>query len=81
MLTVKLLTRPGCHLCDDVKMELGQLQADYPHQLVEVDITEDEELYNRYRFTIPVVQIESVELAAPITTSDLLLTLRTAARK
>ncbi|MAU00054.1 MAG: NrdH-redoxin [Anaerolineaceae bacterium] len=71
MLTVTLFTKAGCGLCDEVKAHLQQLQTNYPHKLQEVNITEDDNLYSRYRYTIPVVQIGKQELAAPITAVQL----------
>ena len=71
MLTVTLFTKTGCSLCDKVKESLDALQNSFPHQLQEVDITQDEALFQKYRYTIPVVQIGKVELAAPITAVQL----------
>ncbi len=71
MVTVTLFTKPGCGLCDEVKSSLEQLQSRYPHELLEVDITQDDALFNQYRYTIPVVQIGEQELAAPITAVQL----------
>jgi len=71
MVTVTLFTKPGCGLCDELKSSLEQLQPDFPHELLEVDITQDEALFNQYRYTIPVVRIGELELAAPITAVQL----------
>ena len=59
-------TKPDCSLCDQVKVLLAQLSGRYPHQLVEMDITQDDALFARYRYRIPVVAIDGRELAAPI---------------
>ena len=71
MLTVMLYTKDGCGLCDKVKAELALLAVDFPHDLQEVDITEDSNLFARYRFSIPVVKIGDVTLKAPITAVQL----------
>lgn len=71
MRTVTLFTKPGCGLCDEVKAELDALRPAFPHQLSEIDITEDSELFDKYRYTIPVVQIGDIELRAPITAVQL----------
>jgi glutaredoxin len=71
MLTVTLFTKAGCGLCDEVKDKLETLQSIYPHQLQEVDITQDDALFAKYRYIIPVVQIGEQELAAPITAVQL----------
>lgn len=75
MITVTLFTKPGCGLCDEVKAELDSLQPLFPHQLSEVDITQDSELLDKYRYTIPVVKVGDVELMAPITAVQLQQTL------
>ncbi len=71
MLTVTLYTKPGCHLCEEVKNALADLQTHHPHKLIEVDINNSRELFARYHLTIPVVRIGEVELEAPITAVQL----------
>ena len=73
---VKLLTRPGCHLCEDVKAELAALATDYPHTLEEINIADSIHLFEKYHLTIPVVQVGDVELQAPITKQQLIDALR-----
>ena len=71
MLTVTLYTKEGCGLCNEVKAELAGLAVDFPHNLQEIDITQDSGLFARYRFAIPVVKIGDVTLNAPITAVQL----------
>ena len=66
MVPVTLYSKPGCHLCDDVKEMLAGLTAVYPHQLAEIDITQDPDIFSRYHYTIPVVRIGDTKLQAPI---------------
>jgi uncharacterized membrane protein len=68
---VTLFTRPDCHLCDQVKGQLEQLQSVVPHELVEVNIEQDEELRGKYTEAIPVVTVGPYTLKAPITEVDL----------
>ena len=72
MQTVTLYTKEKCSLCDVVKEELAALQPLHPHQLAEVDITLDPDLFDRYRYLIPVVTIGSTELRAPISRQELI---------
>ena len=67
MLTVTLYTKDGCGLCDEVKRELAELAETFPHDLQEIDITKNSDLFARYRFAIPVVKIGEQTLKAPIT--------------
>lgn len=50
---------------------LAGLTAVYPHQLTEIDIAQDHELFSRYHYIIPVVHIGAVKLQAPITIDQL----------
>ena len=76
MLHIDLYTKDPCPLCDDVKALLKALAATYPHQLREIDITQNRELNGRYRFHIPVLAIGEHTLKAPITISNLIKFLR-----
>lgn len=75
MLNVTLFTRKGCKLCDEVKAELDELRAQYPHRLVEVDIDLDAALAAKYGQIIPVVEAGPYSLKAPITRQKLMVTL------
>ena len=75
MLNVTLYTRKGCKLCDEVKAELGELQAQYPHRLAEVDIDSDAALVESFGWEIPVVEVGPYSLKAPITRQKLQMTL------
>ncbi|MCL4271737.1 MAG: glutaredoxin family protein, partial [Anaerolineales bacterium] len=75
MLNVTLFTRTGCKLCDEVKADLQDLQAQYPHRLAEVDIDADASLVAAYGQIIPVVEVGPYTLKAPITRQKLQMTL------
>ncbi len=75
MLNVTLYTRKGCKLCDEVKKELNDLQAKYPHQLAEVDIESDSALMENFALEIPVVDAGPYRLKAPITRQKLEMTI------
>jgi uncharacterized membrane protein len=76
---VTLYGRPGCQLCDEVRRDLQALQAQSPHELIEVNIESDATLLARYLEQIPVVVAGPYTLRAPIALSDLRVTLRAAA--
>jgi hypothetical protein len=58
---VTLYHAPGCHLCDDARRVLVEVQAEQPFTLHEVDISGDEELEHAHRIWLPVVEIEGGE--------------------
>lgn len=73
---VTLYSKPGCHLCDDARALLEDLAAEIAFELDEVDIRDDVDVFERYRYRIPVIavngreaiegRIEAVELAAAL---------------
>lgn len=71
MQTVTLYTKENCSLCDTVKAMLNELSSELPHTLAEVDITKDDALFAKYRYLIPVVQLEEKTIQAPITEKSL----------
>jgi uncharacterized membrane protein len=81
MLQLTLYTKKGCHLCEQVKEDLAGLQDQYPHQLTEIDIEENDDFYRLYAIEIPVLQIGPYTLKAPIQKTDLAITLAAAAHR
>ena len=71
-----LYAKPGCHLCEDLRRLLDELQPDYGFAIEEVDISADEELFARYRYEIPVLLREGRQIArGRITERDLVAAL------
>ena len=58
---VLVYTRPGCHLCDEAREHLEDLAADHVFELDEMDIRRDDQLFERYRYRIPVIVVDGVE--------------------
>lgn len=57
MVEVVVYTKPGCCLCDEVKVQLARMQARYGFELREVNILDDRAAEEKYREEIPVVFI------------------------
>jgi len=79
---VKRLTiysRPGCHLCHDMKTVIGQVVAQMPANTItvtEIDVSSDEALERMYGQEIPVLLIDGRKSAKyRITESELKRTL------
>ena len=58
---VILYTRPGCHLCEEVKREMLAAGCGDEYTLEEVNIDTDPALKERYGWEIPVVLINNVK--------------------
>ncbi|MEU4398864.1 glutaredoxin family protein [Micromonospora orduensis] len=56
-----LITRPGCHLCDDAKAALDRVVAVTGDKWVEWDVSDDVELEREYGDRLPVVMLDGKE--------------------
>jgi len=58
-INLTLLTKPGCHLCEDARAIVDSVLADFGSatQLTEQNILDDSELQGRYAEEIPVLLI------------------------
>jgi hypothetical protein len=50
---VTLYSKPGCHLCEEMKSEIARANCSDLYDLQEVNIESDAGLFARYRFDIP----------------------------
>jgi thiol-disulfide isomerase/thioredoxin len=55
ILSIKFYTKPKCSLCDEVRVFLTQLKKTYPLSVEEINILDDPDLYERYKYEIPVL--------------------------
>lgn len=62
-LRLTIYSRPGCHLCDEMKEVVQRVARKVPLQLEEVDISRDAELTRRYGGEIPVLMVEGRKVA------------------
>ena len=58
---VTLLSRPGCHLCDDARSVIANVTADLGVGWTERDITSSPEDLARYSEMIPVTLVDGVQ--------------------
>jgi len=62
--TLTIYSRPGCHLCDEMKAVVAETIRGQDHITVEdVDISSDPELESRYGLEIPVLLIDGTRVA------------------
>lgn len=78
-MVVTLYTKPDCSLCDEVKADLQTLQLEVGFDISECNIEDDTALFDKFRYLIPVVDVEgSALLYAPIYMHDLRIALQAA---
>jgi glutaredoxin len=58
---IVLYGSPECHLCDQAREVLEEVREGIQFELVERDITLDDDLHRRYLERIPVVEIDGQE--------------------
>ena len=63
MTHLTIYSRPGCHLCDEMKAVVHRVSVSIPLSLDEVDISGDAELERLYGLEIPVLMIEGKKVA------------------
>ena len=54
-LVVTLYTRPGCPLCDEAKLQIAPLLAEFRVHLREINIDADPKLREQYNVDVPVI--------------------------
>ena len=55
MIRLTLLSRPGCHLCEEMRREVDAMLAGQPHEWEVVDVDSDSDLLLRYGDSIPIL--------------------------
>ncbi len=58
---VRLLSKPGCHLCDDARAVIRQVCTELSEAYDEVDITQHNDLMARYAEQIPVTFVDGAQ--------------------
>lgn len=58
---VILYSKPGCHLCEEMKAEMSRAGCAGLYSLEEINIESDATLLERYRNDIPLLTINGVE--------------------
>jgi glutaredoxin len=73
MVHLRIYTKPGCHLCDEMKEVVLRVLGGRDHiSLEEIDISSDPALVERYGLEIPVLMIEGKKVAKFRVTEELL---------
>jgi len=78
---VTLYGKPDCHLCDEAEERLSRLAQQRGLTYRKVDIQSSPELFNRYRYSIPVIEIDGgATLDWPVTLEQVWSAVRAATR-
>ena len=68
-----MYSRPGCHLCDEMKAVIDRVAGAVPIDLEVIDISADADLERQYGTDIPVLFVEDRKIAKYRITEEALL--------
>ena len=63
MISLTIYSRPGCHLCDEMKATITRVARTIPLSLEDIDISTDPALEARYGVDIPVLLVDGKKAA------------------
>ena len=55
-------TKAGCHLCEEARDMLDDIAAQVVYDLTEIDIRSNPDLFEEYRYRIPVVIVNNEKI-------------------
>jgi len=58
MESIRIYSKKECHLCEIAKEELEALQCDFEFSIQEVDIEKDKIAFEKYKYLIPVIEVD-----------------------
>jgi glutaredoxin len=61
--SVTVYSKPGCHLCEEMKALVARVLGDRPAAIEEIDISADADLEARYGLEIPVLLVDGRKVA------------------
>jgi hypothetical protein len=62
-LRLTIYSKPGCHLCDEMKATVHRVVLGSTVAIDEIDISDDPELRDRYGLEIPVLMMDGKKVA------------------
>lgn len=69
---VRFYTKDGCHLCDEARIMLAAVAGERSLVITEVDITSDPDVHERFKYTIPVIEVDGeIKLGGRFSLDDL----------
>ena len=59
MIRLTFYSKPNCPLCDEARDMLDDLKRDFNLSVTEVNILSDPAIYEKYKYFIPVLELET----------------------
>jgi glutaredoxin len=58
MVNITIYSKKDCHLCVIAREVLLKLQQEFQFSLTEIDIEKDKQVFEKYKYLIPVIEID-----------------------
>ncbi len=58
MVNITIYSKKNCHLCGIARETLLKIRKEFPFSLIEVDIEKDKKIFEKYKYLIPVIEID-----------------------
>jgi thiol-disulfide isomerase/thioredoxin len=58
MVNIMIYSKKDCHLCDIAMETLLKIRKEFPFSLTEIDIEKDKKIFEKYKYLIPVIEID-----------------------
>ena len=58
MANIILYSKKGCHLCEIARERLLEINKEIPFTLIEIDIEKNEAVFEKYKYLMPVIEMD-----------------------
>ncbi len=58
MANIILYSKKGCHLCEIAREKLLDIKKEISFDLSEVDVEKNQEIFEKYKYLIPVIELD-----------------------
>lgn len=59
---IDIFSKDDCSLCEVAKAEILKFQKEFEFELNEIDITKDDEIFEKFKYEIPVIFVNGKKL-------------------
>lgn len=59
-IVLEIYSKENCQLCDELKEVVKKVNRDIEFEIKEIDINKDPEIFEKYKYDIPVVHINGL---------------------
>ncbi len=57
---IEIFSKENCQLCDEAKNVIKKVKMSIEFDFIEIDITKDKEIFEKYKYDIPVIHLNGV---------------------